>query len=85
MGSCSGYLTLMTKSVVTDLSIAGGNTAGQVIQWNTLTNEQKLAFDYVLIQIGLNDLALNLGAKTAADLIPEIQAWRCGLCSMVNR
>lgn len=72
MGSIQIYLRPQTKGVITDLSIAGGNTAGQVAQWNALTTEQKLAFDYVLIQIGLNDLGV--GSKTAAQLIPEIQA-----------
>jgi len=66
------FLQPMTKAVITNLSVSGGNTAGQVAQWNLLTTEQKQAFDYVLIQIGLNDLGV--GAKTAAQLIPEIQA-----------
>lgn len=71
MGTISAYLFPQTKAIITDLSIAGGSTGGQVIQWITLSSAQKLAFDYVLIQIGLNDLGTL--AKTAAVLIPEIQ------------
>lgn len=66
------YLEPQTKGHCTNLAISGGNTAGQVAQWNLLSSAQKLAFDYVLIQIGLNDL--DTGAKTASQLIPDIQA-----------
>lgn len=80
MGSISLYLHAMSKAVITDLAIAGGFTAGQVDQWNLLTTEQKQSFDYVLIQIGLNDVSVGLGNKPASEMIPEIQA----LFNLVN-
>lgn len=76
MGTVSTYLKPQTKAVITDLSIAGGSTAGQIAQWNTLSGAQKLAFDYVIIQIGLNDLhnVIPENSKTASALIAEIQS-----------
>jgi lysophospholipase L1-like esterase len=65
------WLHPQTKAVITDLSISGGDTAGQKAAWLALSEAARLDFDYVLIQIGLNDLGI--GGKTSAQLIPLIQ------------
>jgi hypothetical protein len=70
MGTIIDYLRPMTKGIITDLSIAGGNTAGQKSGWLALTEAARLQFDYVVIQIGLNDLAI--GGMTAAQLIAAV-------------
>ncbi len=72
MGTISNYLRPQTKAIITDLSIWGGDVAGQVSGWNQLTTEQKQAFDYVLIQIGLNNISV--AGDSAAVLIGKIQA-----------
>lgn len=72
MGLISGWLRLMTKSVITDISTGGDNADGQLAKWQALSSEQKQSFDYVIIQIGLNDITSN--GYNAAILIPKIQA-----------
>lgn len=72
MGTVHTYLRPMTKGIITDLSIAGGDAAGQLVQWNALSEAQQQAFDYVVIQIGLNNITVS--GDNAATLIPKIQA-----------
>jgi lysophospholipase L1-like esterase len=71
MGTIINYLKPQTKGIITDLSISGGNAEGQLAQWNALSEAQQQAFDYVVIQIGLNNIAVS--GDSAAVLIGKIQ------------
>jgi lysophospholipase L1-like esterase len=72
MGTIIDYLKPQTKGIITDISIAGGNAEGQLAGWNALSESQQQAFDYVVIQIGLNNIAVS--GDSAATLIGKIQA-----------
>lgn len=76
MGTIDTYLKPQTKGIITNIAIYGGSTAGQIAAWNALSAAQKLAFDYVVIQIGLNDLhnAIPENSLTAPVLIAQIQS-----------
>jgi lysophospholipase L1-like esterase len=70
MQGVENLLHPMIKGEVVNTSIYGGNTAGQQAVWDAFENWEKQSFDYIVVQIGANDIAVT--QTPASELIPEI-------------
>ena len=66
----SYYLTMGTGYTLTDISVGGDTFAGQLNRYNSLSEIVKSSLNYVIIQLGLNDVANDIATcKTNLSLL----------------
>lgn len=55
-GTVPSYMTTISQSNITDLSVGGATILDMYNSWMTLSAATKQSFEYVIVEIGLNDV-----------------------------
>jgi parallel beta-helix repeat protein len=72
--------------IMTNLAVSGHYINQQLSAWNALSTAQKQSFDYILLQIGLNDCVANDSNTTAAayqNLVDAIVSSKKASCKII--
>lgn len=79
------YFNRVTQFSTYNIATTGDTINNQLTKWNLITTEQRLLFDYVLVQVGLNDLAnsVQVFSEYYQTLIDKINADTKDGCKIV--
>jgi lysophospholipase L1-like esterase len=69
-----------------NIAVSGHYISQQLAAWNALTTAQKQSYDYVLLQIGLNDCVANDSTTTATayqNLVNQINTDKKATCKII--
>ncbi len=69
--------------ISTNIAAAGDNINDQLAKWNALTTQQQQGFDYVLVQVGLNDTYSSGYVTRYQNLINQINADKKTGCKII--